>query len=255
MKATVIGVLGLLAWVAAASPVAAQQTYLYDDRPKINVTGEAVVNVKPDKIVVSFGIETWDAEIMLAKQKNSDILKKAVAAITQCGVREKEIQTDHLSIEPRYKDDYRKTDFLGYFVRNTFVVTLSETEKVEELVTKVLEAGVNYIHGVDFQTTEFKKYREQARELALKAAKEKAEKMAAVLGQTIGGPVQISENSSGSPWWYYSSWWGGGYGRHQGMSQNVAQNVAGGSGEISDTMALGKLSIRANVSVTFELKK
>lgn len=236
-------------------PVWAQQARMYDARPKITVNGEAVVNVKPDKIVVTFGIETWDAEIMTAKQKNNDILKKAIVAIKESGIPEKEIQTDHLSIEPRYKNDYRKEDFLGYFVRNAFVVTLAETDKVEELVTKVLQAGVNYIHGIDFQTTEFKKYREQARDLALKAAREKAEKMAGVLGQTVGTPIQISENYSGSPWWYYSSWGGWGYGRNQGMTQNAIQNVQGGSGEISETIALGKISIQANVSVTFELKK
>lgn len=241
--------------IMSICPAWAQQTQMYDDRPRITVNGEAVVNVKPDKIVVTLGIETWDADIMIAKQKNNDISKKAVAAIKESGIPEKEIQTDHLSIEPRYKNDYRKEDFIGYFARNTFVVTLAETDKVEGLVTKLLQAGVNYIQGIDFQTTEFKKYREQARDLALKAAKEKADKMAGVLGQTVGAPIQINENYSGSPWRYYSSWSGWGYGRSQGMSQNVIQNVQGGSGEISDTIALGKISIRANVSVTFELEK
>jgi len=252
MKARII--LAAVATIAICSSCA-QQTRMYDDRPKITVNGEAVVNVKPSKIVVRLGIETWDADISVAKQKNNDILKKAVAVIKECGVPEKEIQTDSLSVEPRYKNDYRKEDFIGYFVRNSLVVTLTETGKVEELVTKVLQAGVNYIHGINFQTTEFKKYREQARELALKAAKEKAEKMAGVLGQSVGAPIQINENSSGSPWGYYSSWSGWGDGRHQGMTQNVIQNVQDAPGEISDSIALGKISIRANVNVIFELKK
>jgi hypothetical protein len=235
--------------------VMADEKYPCDDRPKITVNGEAVVNVRPDKIVISLGIETWEADITLAKRENNDILKKAIAVIKACGIPESDIQTDYLSIEPRYKDDYRKDTFLGYFVRNAFVVTLKEPDKVEELVTKILASGVNYLQGIDFQTTEFKKYREQARELALKAAKEKAEKMAAVLGQTVGSPVQINEAYSGSPWWYYSSWSGWGFGRSQGMSQNVIQDVRPASGEISDTIALGKISIRANVMVTFEMKK
>jgi uncharacterized protein len=245
--------------VVSSLPVWAQQATLYDDRPKISVNGEAVVDVKPDKIVVAFGIQTWDKDIELAKKMNNDILRKAVAAIGECGVPAKEIQTDHLSIHPRYHDDYTAKDFIGYFVQNTFLVTLSETGKVEELVSKVLGAGVTHIHGIDFQTTEFKKFREQARELALKAAKEKASKMAAVLGQSIGKPLQIAENYSGTPGHYYSSWWWGGWGwgsgQMGGMSQNVVQNMRGNSGEISDTIALGKLSIRAGVSVTFELKK
>jgi uncharacterized protein YggE len=118
-----------------------------------------------------------------------------------------------------------------------------------------LLAGINYIHGVDFQTTEFKKYREQARELALKAAREKAEKMATVLGQAIGAPLQINENYGGSPWWYYSSWWGWSGGRSHGMSQYNVQVDRGSAGEITDTIVLGKLTIKANVTVTFELKK
>jgi len=243
--------------VMPIGPVGAQQTPTYDARPKITVGGEAVVNVKPDKIVINLGIETKDNDILTAKQKNNDILKKAVAAVKECGVAEKDIQTDHLSIQPRWRIEYQREDFLGYIVRNAFTVTLTDTAKVEELVTTVLQAGVNYIHGIDFQTTELKKYREQARELALKAAKEKAEKMAAVLGQSVGAPIQINENYGGSPWSYYSNWSGGawGFNRSQGMSQNAFQNAGGGSGEISDTIALGKISIRANVNVTFELKK
>ncbi len=231
-----------------------QQLYTYDNRPKITVTGEAVVNVKPDKIILSFGIETWDANINVAKQKNTEILKKALAAVKDCDVPEKEIQTDQISIEPRWDDSYKRQNFVGYFVRNTLVVTISDVEKVEKLVTTILQVGVNYIHGIDFQTTEFKKYREEARELALKAAKEKADKMAAVLGQTVGAPIQINENYSGSPWGYWSSWYGWGRGRSSGMSQVNVQADRGSSNEIADTIALGKISIRASVSVTFELE-
>jgi hypothetical protein len=78
--------------------------------------------------------------------------------------------------------------------------------------------------------------------------------MAAVLGRSVGAPIQIAESYTGSPWRYYSSWWGWGSGRYEGMSQNVAQDVRGGSGEISDTIALGKISIRAGVAVTFEMR-
>lgn len=240
-------------WLASV-PVRAQEASLLDARHKITVNGEAVVTVPPDKIVIRLGIETWDASITTAKQKNNDIMKKAIAAIKECGVPAQNIQTDHLSIEPRWEKEYQREHFLGYFVRNTLLVTLTQTDKVEDLVTNALNAGVNYIHGIDFETTEFKKYREEARTLALKAAKEKAEKMAAVMGQTVGWPLQITEGYGGSPWSYYSSWGGWGYSRNPGMAQNTIQQMGGAGGEITDTIALGKISIRAGVSVTFELK-
>ena len=242
--------------LSTISLIHAQQTQLFDDRPKITVNGEAVVKVQPDQIIITFGIETWDNNIMVAKQKNNYIMKKALVILKESGIEDKNIQTDYLSIEPRYENNYNKRVFLGYFVRNTFVVTLSEPDKVEELVTGVLQSGVNYIHNINFQTTEFKKYREQARDLAINAAKEKAEKMASTLGQSIGDPIQISEGYGGSNFWYYSSWNGWGYGsRSNYMSQNVMQNIESGTGEISETIALGKISIKANVNVVFELKK
>jgi len=244
----------LLLAVISGPQVWARQAQPYDMRPSITVTGNAVVNVNPDKIVLTFGIETSDLEIVAAKQKNSEIMERALAAVKELGVPESEIQTDHLSIEPRYRNEATRQVFLGYFVRNGFVVTLTETGKLEELITKTLQAGVNYLHSIDFQTTEFKKYREQARELALKAAREKAEKMAAVLGQSIGMPLRITETGGGVPWGYYSSWGRGGSVRNTAMLQNVIQDMPGGSGEMQGTIALGKIAIRASVSVTFELR-
>lgn len=232
-----------------------EQAMMYDNRPKITVTGEAVIYVKPDKILISLGIETWDIDINQVKQKNNDILKKTISAMKQLGIPEKEIQTDHLSIEPRWKTDYRKEDFIGYFVRNNLIVTIYDINKTEEVVSRAFISGVNYLHDVDFQTTELKKYREEARELALKAAKEKAEKMAGVLGQSIGSPIQINETFSGMPWRYFSSWDGWGRSRSSGMSQVNVQADRNNSEEIKDSIALEKISIRANVSVTFELNK
>ena len=158
------------------------------------------------------------------------------------------MQTDHLSIEPRWETESHRERFIGHFVRNSLSVTLSDPAKVEELVTRVLQAGVNYIHGIDFETTEFKKHREKAREMALLAAREKAEKMAAVLGQKVGAPLQINEG-------YWSSWSGWGYRGGQGVIQNAMQNAPSAPEDTGDTVALGKIAIRANVSATFELQK
>ena len=243
-----------LLFLLSFSILQAQQNQSDISQSRINVNGEAVVKVQPDQIIITFGIETWNKNIMIAKQENTEIMKKAMAITKEYGIPDKEVQTDYLSIEPRYHDNYENRNFIGYFVRNTFVVTLNEAEKVENLVTKMLEAGVNYIHNIDFRTSEFKKYREQARDLALNAAKEKAEKMAGSLGKSIGDPVQINEGYGGSNMWYYSSWNGWGYGRSNYTSQNVMQNINTGSDESSESIALGKISIKANVNVTFELK-
>jgi uncharacterized protein YggE len=229
-------------------------------QPKITVNGEALVYAKPDKIILNLGIETRDTELLAARRKNTEIWKKAASVLKSCGVPEKEVQTDYLSIEPVYRNNPQAYNDLnrvetpiGYLTRNMFVVTLSDPGQVETLISKMLEVGVNHVNGVEFQTSQFKQHRESARQLALRAAKEKAEKMAAVLGGTIGRPMTITESYSGGSW-YFSSWSGWGYGRGSMMSQNVIQDTRGSGGEDLQSMALGKVSIRAAVSVTFELK-
>lgn len=242
--------LGLALALAVCMAGAAAGQMGFEDYAKISVTGEAVVYAKPDKIVISLGIATMDKEIMVSKQKNNEIMKKTIAAVKEAGVLEKDIQTDQLSIEPRWRDSYQQGEFIGYFVNNTLAVTINDAARVEGVITGALQAGVTHIHGVDFQTTAFKELRDQARELALKAAKEKAEKMAEVLEQTVDVPIQISETGAGSYYPMVSRW----NGSVNGMTQNIAMDVRGDVGEAGETIALGKIAIRASVSVTFALE-
>ncbi len=252
----------VLAAMLGGIPRATAQPPAYDDRPKISVAGESVVYVQPDKILVSLGVETWDARMDAAKQKNDEIVQKAVTAIVECGLEKKAIQMDQLAVEPTYQPDGRwPRNIDGYVVRNAMMVTITEVSLLDRVISAALAAGANYIHKVDFQTSELRKYRDQARQLALKAAREKARDMAAVLDQAVGKPIQINENTGygGYYWsWYWSWGWGGCWGwrggRDYGMSQNVAVNAPGNAAEDVDTVAVGKIGIRANVNVVFELK-
>jgi uncharacterized protein YggE len=106
MKAKVSVTLAMLMFIVAPA-IRGQQALVNDGRSKISVNGEAMVYARPDKIIFALGIETWNREIMAAKDENNQILKKTIAVIKELGVREKEIQTDQLFIEPRYKDNYR----------------------------------------------------------------------------------------------------------------------------------------------------
>jgi uncharacterized protein YggE len=249
--------LGLVASIGTHSSVRATglQSPTYDDRHRINVTGEALIAVAPDRILVTLGIDTRDLNLLVAKQQNDTIAKNALAAIMGLGVPAKDIQTDQISINQRFRSTPNGTQvFDGYTVRNMFVVTLNDPARVEALISRALESGVNYLLGVEFQTSELKKYREQARALAVTAAREKADKMAAVLGEKVGSAIQINEDSRFAMPSYYSSWSGAGWGPTRLGDSALSQNVVQASGgETEGAVALGKISIRAGVSVVFEL--
>ena len=89
--------------ISAMYSIQAQQNQLHDFSPKISVNGEAVVKVQPDEIIITFGIETWNKDIMLAKQENNSIMKDAIAVIKNSGIEDKKVQTDYLSIESSFR--------------------------------------------------------------------------------------------------------------------------------------------------------
>jgi hypothetical protein len=215
----------------------------------IIVNGQAEIKVAPDEVLLSVGVETDNMDIARARADNDARIKAIVAAATRNGIPAEHIKTEFLDIQPRYRDEYERRTFLGYFARRSLALTLREPSKFEAVLSDVLTAGANYVHGVDFRTTQLRKHRDDARRQAIQAAREKAGDMAAALSVSLGAPVNITEQYSG--WWSpYSSWWGN---RGGGMMfQNVMQDRRGaGAGE--DSLVPGQISVSATVSVTFEL--
>ena len=220
-------------------------------RRLITVTGDAEVKVVPDEVILTLGVETSDKDLATAKKQNDEITKRVIALAAAQGVSSKDIQTDYINIEPRYDDSYDHRNFIGYFVRKTIVITLKDITAFEDLLTSELEAGVNYVHGIEFRTTELRKHRDEARALAIRAAREKAVALAGELDQKIGKPVAIQEDYAG--WWSgYGAWWGDRWGG--GMTQNVIQNSGGNPQQTEGALAPGQISISARVTVSFALK-
>jgi uncharacterized protein len=219
----------------------------------IKVSGNAQVMVVPDQVILTLGVESWNPKLIAAKANNDQIVQNVIGVTKEFNIPAKNVQTDYLNVQPSF-DNYEQHALTGYYVRRNVVVTLKDLTQFEDLLSAALEAGVNYVHGVDFRTSELRTYRDQARDLALQAAKEKAQAMAAKLGQTIGEPLTIEEANI---YWYspYSSFWSYGGGA---MSQNVVQNGSGpAAGELSqsdEAMAPGQIAVGATVDVEFVLK-
>lgn len=220
---------------------------------QITVTGDAEVRVVPDEVILSLGVETWDKNLQKATGENDRIVSEVLALARKYDIEPQHVQTDYVSIEPRYRSGYyEESDFIGFFVHKTVVITLRDLTKFEDVLEDALEAGVNYVHGVEFRTTELRKYRDQARALAIKAAQEKAVALAGELDQKVGAPTHIGEVQSS---WYsgYRSWWGSRWG--SGVAQNVIQEMGSDSPAGEGSVAPGQIQVRTTVSVNFELTR
>jgi uncharacterized protein YggE len=238
----------LLAVALAALPLSPVIAQVAQQPPLISVSGSAEVKVAPDEIHLSVGVETRHENLAEAKRQNDDGVSRALAFLKKSGVPAKDVQTDYISVEPSYNDSSR-TQPLYYIVRKSIEIKLTDITTFENTLTGLLTNGVNQVHGIDFRTTELRKYRDQARAMALRAAREKADALVAELGVKRGKVYTINANDGGGWGGYYGGYWGGRGGG--GMFQNAAQSVGGGSDSTGDTMSVGQISISASVNVSF----
>ncbi len=221
-----------------------------DSSRTIQVSGSATVKVVPDLVTLQLGVASNATTPQGVYDQNTATMKKTVAAIRRVGVADKDISTDYYIIQPVYQN-YDSLDIKGYRINNTLIVNLKDVSEVSQVLTAALTAGANEVIDVQFKTTQLRQYRDQARELAVKAAQEKARDLTNTAGAQAGCVLTINETNSS---YYYPSLSGRAY---QGMMQNVMQNASGNAQPSNDDdgpISLGQISVQAEVNVRFSLK-
>ena len=228
----------------------------YAQMHEIQVTGDAEVKVVPDEVSVFFGVENRGKDISAAVAQNNASVKRLISAIKSVGVDASDIQTDYFHVDIIYVAN--QGSVIDYYVVSKQVqAVLKKVAKFEDLLDAGLLAGANHLGGIEFRTTELRKYRDEARSMAAKAAVEKAKGLAEAAGLKVGKPLSLSNYSYGGGS-SYPAW--NGYGYPYGMalssSQNAVQDMGGRSdGSAKGTISLGKISVTANVAMTFQIQQ
>ncbi len=220
-----------------------------DSSRSIQVNGSATVKVIPDLVTIQLGVTSNATTPQGVYDQNTAAMKRVTAAVRALGVADKDISTDYYIIHPMYQD-YNDLEIKGYRINNTVIVNLKDVSKVSQVLTAALSTGANEVVDVQFKTSQLRQHRDEARELAMKAAQEKARDLAGAANAQPGCVLNIDENS----WSYYGYPWQSG--RNQMMTQNVIQNATGSDQPPSDDgpISLGQISVQAEVQVKFGLK-
>ena len=239
MHSNRIGAVVAIIFSGMLVPVAIAQESCMHPR-MISVTGTAEIKVPPDEVQLRLGIDSHDKDLAVAKASNDQRIKKLMALAHAAGVEAKNIQTSALTMGPEYTDE-KIPKLLGYRVSQTVSIILTDVSKYEDLMTGFLKVGVNRVDGIDFLVADPRKYREDARLKAVRAAREKANKMAAELGQSLGKPWELTEEAAPETTGY--------------VSANFQQRIyAGMPDQEASTIAGGEVTIRSIVRVSFQLE-
>jgi len=215
----------------------------------ISVSGSSAIRVQPDRVVLIFGVETFARTPRASQSQNARLSREVLDAIRAHSIAERHIATAHFALHPRY-DDYDRNVISGYEARNTIAVTLRDVQKLEPVLVAALEAGATAVDGIEFSITNLRELRDEARELAVQAALEKATAMSAAADMTLGDVTNIREEAG--HYGYFGSWSGA---RQWTNMQNVVQDLADqGALTLEDgSISLGQIVVKAQVSLTAEL--
>jgi uncharacterized protein len=203
----------------------------------VRVVGTSEVKVVPDRAVIEVGVEKQDPSASAAKHAEDAASRRILTTLRGNGIDEKDIQTTFLSLQPQSYT--RKGVKVSYFVAaQTLTITVRDLPRLDTLLEALIKAGGNRIDSIGYETSDLRKYRDQARDLAVKAAKEKAGALAKALGQDIGKAQSIEEIPESQ--YAYST-------------ANSLYEYDKRTRSPGPSVAVGQKSISASVMVSFEL--
>lgn len=227
----------------------------------IMVSGTGEAYAIPDIATFSFSVVELGDTVKQAQEKADVKINKALSAVRDAGVEDKDIKTTGYSVYPKYEWSQRpcamevsssgisypcpagKNILSGYEVNQTITVKVRDTEKVGDLVTRVGALSVSNISGVDFAVDDRDSIVAQAREEAIAEAKVKAKKLAKQLDVRLGRIVYYNENGN------YPIYYGMAEGKGGGadmMTSSVAPRAA--------ELPAGETKITSEITITYEIK-
>ena len=201
----------------------------------ISVTGKGTVKVVPDKVLIRARIEHTGKSASEVKAQNDKVVNNIIKYLKSQDIPSKNFQTEYITLNKDYNYNSKET---FYSANQAISIELEDLKKYEQLMSGLLESGLNRIDGIQFQSSKKDELESEARKKAVLNAREKAEEFASALEQEVGKAHMINEIESGNfPMPMYRS-----------MEMKAADN------EQQETLAPGEMEITVKVNVSFLLK-
>lgn len=181
--------------VSGPAPAAAQTP----GERVISVSGEGRVFIRPDLAIVTLGVELSNPELATAQQEASRRMDAVLAELQARGIPEEKIKTVSYSIWVERNYEQPDQPITGYRIIHLVEVQVQPVDRAGEIIEAAVAAGANSIPGVSFTVADPGAVLRQARELAMRDARDKASHLAQLAGVTLGAPVRITEGGAFPP--------------------------------------------------------
>lgn len=166
----------------------------------LSVTGSATTTVKPDKVILSLGVQTTNNTAKTALDSNSKSMNTVLEALLAAGVKRNETSTSSFNVSPNYNYSQGRNIITGFTVTNSLQIESSKIANVSEWLDTAISAGTNTVNSIDFTQSDKKlaEIKNGLIKLAIDDAKAKANFAASALGLKVLGVRSITVNEFAS---------------------------------------------------------
>ena len=208
--------------------------------PRIVVSGEGQATAAPDLALLTLSVMREAKTARAALDANNDAMAAVIAAMKSAGIKDRDLQTAGIQINPRYNytnkpDGGQDAELVAYQVTNTLSVRIRDIDKTGDILDKAVSLGVNQGGGIAFSNEDPSAAVTEARKKAVADAMAKAKTLAEAAGVSIGRVLEITDQNIAPP----------------PMPINAKAFDAAGA---SVPVQAGENSYAVQVTVTFELK-
>ena len=157
------------------------------------VSGEGKSIAKPDVAVLTVGVSANGSSVKTAQEQINLNINKVTEAIKKLGISPDDIKTTNYSINPNI--DYREGNqrVTGYSASTNLSIKVKEIDKINSVIDAATGSGANQVGGVSFEVSDKEKAQNEAREMAVRQAKKKAEDATKIAGFKLGKVINYSE--------------------------------------------------------------
>lgn len=231
-KFSLVGLVMALCILFSCSLVQAQ------DLRTISVDGSSTIKVAPDKATISISIENTAKDAKLASAQNAQIMQKIQSAILGLVITKDKMQTTNYNLYPVYNTKDNSREIIGYNVSNEITVTIDNIDMVGTVIDTAINAGASNVNSIEFGLKDSQVYKDKVLQQAIADAKRKAQVVANSLGKSIVNVVSVNTGST--------------YIEAKNFNNAMYMRAADATG-VTSPIQSGDISVRANVSVVFEM--
>ena len=178
-----------------ASPVLAKTI----EQPHIDVTGISKLQVKPDIAKISISVNAIKPTAKAAKKTADDSVAQLIKRLKGFNLSDDDISSANLNLSAEYRyPPKQERKLVGYRATRNITVSIETLNKVSLILDEAIESGINQVNDIQFDVKNRQKFLEQARTMAVKDAKNKAESLAKSVGERIKGVWEIRYHNGAS---------------------------------------------------------